>query len=274
MPGDAHGAARPTVAISVADGIARVTLTRAEARNALNLPMCHALTEAFERLDADDRVRAVLLDAEGPVFCAGADMKERVGRDEAWVRARRLAAFRAYEAIERCRKPVVALLQGPVVGSGGEIALCCDFAVASPAATFRFPEAGWGTVGATQRLQRAIGKRRAKELLFTGRAMPAEEALAAGLVARLVPQDQLEATGQAIAAAIAKAPPLAMALTKQAVDLGEEAALPTGIRIELAAIERNLAEGGWRDGLAAFARGAGKDAQDPAPPRTGRGDGA
>lgn len=237
----------------IADGIARVTLARAEARNALNLVMCHALTAAFEALDADGAVRVVVLDSEGPVFCAGADMKERVGHDEAWVRARRLAAFRAYETIERCRKPVVALLQGAVVGSGGEIAMACDFAIATPAVTFRFPEPQWGTVGATQRLQRVIGKRRAKELLFTGRAMAAEEALAAGLIARLVAADALAATGAEIAAAIAKAPALAMALTKQAVDLGEEVAQATGIRIELAAIERNLAEGDWRKGLDQFA---------------------
>lgn len=242
-----------TVRTETAGGIARVTLARPHARNALDLAMCHALTAAFEALDADDAVRVVLLGAEGPVFCAGADMKERAGRDESWVRARRLAAFRAYETIERCRKPVVALLQGPVVGSGGEIALCCDFALAAPQASWRFPEPQWGTVGATQRLQRAIGKRRAKELLYTGRAMPAEEALAAGLVARIVPADTLAGEGAAAAAAIAKAPPLAMALTKQAVDLGEEVALTTGIRIELAAIERNLAEGDWRRGLAAFA---------------------
>lgn len=241
------------VRVTAANGIARVTLARAEARNALNLAMCHALTAAFEALDADGAVRVVLLDAEGPVFCAGADMKERVGHDEAWVRARRLAAFRAYDTIERCRKPVIALLQGPVVGSGGEIALCCDFALATAAATWRFPEPQWGTVGATQRLQRAIGKRRAKDLLYTGRAMPAEEALATGLVARLVAADTLEAAGAEVAAAIAKAPPLAMALTKQAVDLGEEVALATGIRIELAVIERNLAEGDWRKGLNDFA---------------------
>lgn len=241
------------VRVTAANGVARVTLARAEARNALNLAMCHALTAAFEALDADEAVRVVLLDAEGPVFCAGADMKERVGHDEAWVRARRLAAFRAYDTIERCRKPVVALLQGSVVGSGGEIALCCDFALATAAATWRFPEPQWGTVGATQRLQRAIGKRRAKDLLYTGRAMPAEEALATGLVARLVAADTLDAAGAEVAAAIAKAPPLAMALTKQAVDLGEEVALATGIRIELAAIERNLAEGDWRKGLDAFA---------------------
>ena len=190
--------------------------------------------------------------ADGPVFCAGADMKERVGKDEAWVRSRRLASFRAYETIERCRKPVVALLNGPAVGSGGEIALCCDFAVGTEGASFRFPEPQWGTVGATQRLQRAIGKRRAKELLFTGRAMPAAEALAWDCWRGSCRTSS--AAGDELAAAIAKPPPLAMGLTKQAVDLGEEVALTTGIRIELAAIERNLAEGGWRDGLAAFAR--------------------
>ena len=85
---------------------------------------------------------------------------------------------------------MIGLLDGPAVGSGGEIALCCDFAVGTQGASFRFPEPQWGTVGATQRLQRAIGKRRAKELLFTGRAMPAAEALACGLLARIVPDPQ------------------------------------------------------------------------------------
>lgn len=242
-----------TVTTRIEGPLAYVTLTRPEARNALNLEMCAALTAAFETLDAHDTVRVILLCAQGSVFCAGADMKERTGHDEAWVRARRLAAFRAYETIERCRKPVIALLQGPVVGSGGEIAMACDFAIATPAATFRFPEPQWGTVGATQRLQRVIGKRRAKDFLYTGRAMPAEEALAAGLVTRLVTQGQLATTGAEIAAAIAKAPPLAIALTKQSIDLGEEVPLQTGIRIELAAIDRNLAEGDWRSGLTTFA---------------------
>lgn len=242
-----------TVRTTIEGPIARVTLARPESRNALNLKMCEALTAAFETLDADAAITCIILDSEGPVFCAGADMKERVGHDETWVRARRLAAFRAYEAIERCRKPVIALLQGPVIGSGGEIALSCDFALATPTATWRFPEPQWGTVGATQRLQRAIGKRRAKELLYTGRTLSAEDALAHGLVTRLVPPETLALAGQETAAAIAKAPPLAIALTKQSVDLGEEVPLTTGIRIELAAIERNLAEGDWRKGLTEFA---------------------
>ena len=111
-------------------------------------------------------------------------------------------------------------------------------------------------LGATQRLQRAIGKRRAKELLFTGRTMGVDEAYALGLVARVV--DDVAAVADEVAAGIAKAPGLAMALTKQAVDLGEEVALSTGVRIELAAIERVLAEGGWRQGVEAFGREVGR----------------
>ena len=208
--------------------------------------MCLAIRATFEALDADPTIRAVLVDAAGPVFCAGADLKERQGRDESWVRARRIAAFAAYETIERCGKPVIAVVAGPVVGSGGEIAMACDFIVASAAASFRFPEPQRGTVGATQRLQRVVGKRRAKELLYTGRTMPAAEAHAIGLVTRLV--EDAAAAATEIAAAIAAAPPLAMVLTKQAVDLGEEVALTTGVRIELAQIERLLAEGGGRLG--------------------------
>jgi enoyl-CoA hydratase len=239
-----------------------VTLNRADARNALNLPMCLALRATFEALDADAEVRIVLVDAAGPVFCAGADLKERKGKDEAWVRGRRLAAFAAYESIERCSKPVVAVVGGPAVGSGGEIAMACDFIVASRAATFRFPEPQWGTVGATQRLQRVIGKRRAKELLFTGRAMDVDEAYGLGLVARVA--DDAAAAGEEVAAAIAKAPGLAIALTKQAVDLGEEVPLTTGIRIEMAQIERVLAEGGWRQGIDKFAREVGSAKGDVA----------
>jgi len=232
--------------------IARVTLNRAEARNALNLSMCLALRATFQELDADAEIAVVLLDAAGPVFCAGADLKERKGKDEAWVRSRRLAAFAAYEMIERCCKPVVAVVAGPVVGSGGEIAMACDFILASRAATFRFPEPQWGTVGATQRLQRVIGKRRAKELLFTGRDMDVDEAYGLGLVARVA--DDVATAGKEVAAVIAKAPALALALTKQAIDLGEEVPLATGIRIEMAQIERMLAEGSWRQGIDSFAQ--------------------
>lgn len=254
----------PRLRIARDGSVACVTLDRPDKRNAIDLAACIALRETFEALAADPDLRVVLLDAAGPVFCAGADLAERAGRDAAWVLARRKAAFAAYEAIETCAVPVVALVQGAAIGSGGEIALACDFILAASDASFRFPEPQWGTVGATQRLQRAIGPRGAKELLFTGRAMPAQEALARGLVARIVPPADLPSAGRAVAAGIAKAPPRAMRLTKQAVDLGGRTDLSNGIRIELAAIARMLEGEEWRDGLARFAgRQAAGQGTDP-----------
>lgn len=242
----------PAVLTENSDGVVRVVLNRPAARNGVNEEMCHALLETFQRLDSDASVRVVLLEGRGPAFCAGADLKERLDRDEAWVRSRRLASFAAYEAIERCRKPVIAMVGGPVVGAGGEIAMSCDFIVASTAATFRWPEPYWGTVGATQRLQRVIGRHRAKELLLTNRVMTAAEAYRVGLVSRLVEPGELAETGAEIAATISKAPALAIELTKQAVDLGADTDLDRGIRIEMAAIERNLADGAWRSGVRRF----------------------
>jgi enoyl-CoA hydratase/carnithine racemase len=242
--------------------VARVVLSRPQARNALNLPMCHALAEAFREIDTDADIRAVTIEGEGPVFCAGADLKERKGHDAAWIRRRRLASFAAYSMIERCTRPVIALVQGQTVGSGGEIAMSCDFIIAASDASFRFPEAYWGTVGATQRLQRVIGVPRAKELLFTGREMPAEEAHALGMVARLAEPSRLKEEGIALALKIAEAPPLSMALTKQCIDLGARTDLESGIRIELAAIERVLADNGWKAGIDRFMQAVGTNGDD------------
>lgn len=240
------------VRLHVLDEVAQVELTRPEARNALDLRMCLELRAAFEEIDADDGIRVVLLRSAGPAFCAGADLKERTGKDASWVRRRRAASFAAYTAVERCRCPVVALLQGPVVGSGGELALTADFALGADDVVFRFPEPHWGTVGATQRLQRAIGPRRAKELLFTNRTLGGTEAVQLALVARLVPATRLLDEGLETAHLIAQAPPLALSLTKRSIDLGGETDLDRGIRIEMAAIEHNLADGGWRDGVTRF----------------------
>lgn len=231
---------------------ATLWLARPQARNALNLAMCHGLREAFEGFETDADLRVVLIRGEGPGFCAGADLKERKDKDAPWVRMRRMSAFAAYDAIQSCAKPVVALVHGPVVGSGGEIALCADFIVAASDTTFRFPEPQWGTVGATQRLQRAIGIRTAKDLLFTGRALHAGEALSLGLVSRVVEPDRLDAAGAEVARAIGAAPPLALKLTKQAMDLGSRTDLDSAVRIEMAAIDHNLAVGEWQAGIDKF----------------------
>jgi enoyl-CoA hydratase/carnithine racemase len=237
--------------------IARVTLNRPEARNAVNLDLCQALMQIFDTFQGDTETAVVVLDAAGSVFCAGADMRERQGKTESWVVARRQASFRAYAAIESCPIPVVCAVQGPVVGSGGEIAMACDFIVASDATTFVFPEPQWGTVGATQRLQRRIGVSRAKELLFTGRKMGADEAHRLGLITRLVTADQLAAEVDVIVGRIAQAPQIAMRLTKQAVDQGSRTDLASGIEVEMAAIRQLLTQSDWRAGVAKFSKEVG-----------------
>ncbi|MDQ1850462.1 enoyl-CoA hydratase/isomerase family protein [Gemmobacter fulvus] len=242
----------PLVTLRLSDRRADVILSRPAARNALNLQMCKELITAFDTIARTPEIAIVVLSAEGPVFCAGADMKEREGRDEAWVMARRRASFRAYDCIAACAVPVVCVVQGALVGSGGEIAMSCDFIIASDAASFRFPEPQWGTVGATQRLQRAIGVGRAKELLYTGRVMAADEALALGLVARLVPSTSLASEVEAVVDRILAAPALAMRLTKHCVDQGSRTDLASGIAIEMSAIERNLQQSDWRGGVARF----------------------
>ena len=232
-----------TLLVKVEDGVATLTLDRPESRNALNLALCEALRAAAQGMDAS--VRLVLVRANGPVFCAGADLKERQGMDAAQVRERRMKAFAAYAALEALPMPAIAVLEGPVVGSGCEIAAACDFIVATPAASFRVPEAIRGTVGATQRLPRILGKRLAKDLLFTGRTLTAQEAERHGLVARLVAPEKLEAVIAQIAKTVAEAPAQALRLAKRSIDRGVELDPQGALDAEIAAIEEQLAAGDW-----------------------------
>jgi enoyl-CoA hydratase len=234
-----------TVRYEAGGGIVTVTLDRPESRNALNLAMCAELRAAAERASADPEAKLVLVRARGPVFCAGADLKERQGMGEAQVRERRMQAFAAYAALEALPMPAIAVVEGPVVGSGCEIAAACDFIVATPAASFRVPEAIRGTVGATQRLPRILGKRLAKDLLFTGRTLSAEEAERHGLVARLADAAQLEAVLADIAKTIVEAPAPALRLAKRCVDRGFELDPKGALETEIAAIEEQLASGAW-----------------------------
>jgi enoyl-CoA hydratase len=234
-----------TVLYQASAGVATITLDRPESRNALNLAMCAELRAAAERAAADSEVKLVLVRAKGPVFCAGADLKERQDMDEAQVRERRMQAFAAYAALEALPMPAIAVVQGPVVGSGCEIAAACDFIVATPAASFRAPEAIRGTVGATQRLPRVLGKRLAKDLLFTGRTLTAEEAERHGLVARLVEPAKLEALLAEIAKTVTEAPAQALRLAKRCVDRGVALDPKGALETEIAAIEEQLASGAW-----------------------------
>ncbi|HEY1287430.1 MAG TPA: enoyl-CoA hydratase/isomerase family protein [Burkholderiales bacterium] len=230
-----------TVLYSVDGAVATITLNRPDARNALNDAMCEDLRRIASEVDPG--IRLVFVRGNGPVFCAGADVKERAGMSVDQVRARRLKAFAAYHALESLPMPSVAVVHGAALGSGVEIAAACDFVVATPDAAFGTPEAMRGTVGATQRLPRVLGKRLAKDLMFTGRRLTAAEAHVAGLVSRVVTAAELEHELGNIAQSIAMAPPEAIRYAKQCIDRGVELDPQGALGLELMAIEAQLASG-------------------------------
>jgi enoyl-CoA hydratase len=246
--------------VNVAGGasIARLCLDRPESRNALNLEMCRALLVAATGLAARADVACVGGEAAGPVFCAGADLKERRGMDADAIRGRRLLAFRAYDAIERLPMPVIAAVDGPCVGSGCEIAAACDFIFASERASFRYPEAQWGTVGATQRLPRIVGSGLAKELLFTGRIVEAAEALRIGLVNRVVPAADLPRVVDETVGQIVRAPNAALRQAKRVIDGAAGESRYGALAHELFAIEENLDREDWKARMAGDAGTPGK----------------
>jgi enoyl-CoA hydratase len=243
-----------TVLVLASDGVAHVILNRPESRNALNLLMCEELCAAMRRLADDASVRVAIVRAHGPVFCAGADLTERQGMSARQALARRIKAFEAYQAIESFPKPAIAVVQGACVGSGCEIAACCDFIYCSGKASFRVPEALWGTVGATQRLPRILGKRLAKEMLYTGRALSADEALEAGLVNRVLAEDRVMESALEAAHVIAKAPAGSIALAKRCIDRGVELDPKGALALEIEAIEENLAAADWKSNIAEFGK--------------------
>jgi enoyl-CoA hydratase/3-hydroxyacyl-CoA dehydrogenase len=184
---------------SIADGIATIAINRPDAMNALNESVMEQLGELF-RLSADDpAIQGIVIAGTGKAFVAGADIRFFVKNIES-KRLQRIAAFtrRGQELlleIERCSKPVVARVQGLALGGGVELALACHYIVATPRASFAFPETGIGIypgLGGTQRATRRVGKGLAKWLVLSGQMVGAEEALAIGLVDRVVPYEQLD----------------------------------------------------------------------------------
>jgi len=146
-----------TIRVEVEDHVATLTLNRPESRNALNTAMCGELIAATEVLAADESVHVVVIRGEGPVFCAGADLKERKDMSTAELTARRVKGFTAYAALERLPQAVIAVVHGAAFGSGCEIAGASDFILASTEAKFRYPEVGWGTIRRSSATRRSAG---------------------------------------------------------------------------------------------------------------------
>lgn len=234
-----------------------VTLNRPEVRNALDTRMGRDLVRFFEDVATDPGdLRCIVLTGAGDrAFCAGGDLKERSGMsDEAWARQHRVFE-RMARALVGCPVPLIGAVNGAAYGGGCEIAAACDFLYAARGARFAQTEVSLGIIpgaGGTQHLARAMGHRRALELILTGRPFSAEEALAWGLVNAVVEPADLLPTALATATAIARNAPIATRQAKQAVIRGLGMSLADGMAFEIEAYNRCVPTEDRREGVAAF----------------------
>ena len=219
-------------------GVGIITLNRPKQLNAISFQLKAEVTAAMDEIEKDDEVKAVILTGGPKAFCAGADIKERSGvtrTQREYYFSQRKTHFDFYGKIENCEKPVIAAVSGVAVGGGCEIALACDLRIASDTARFGTPEVKLGAIpagGGTQRLPRIIGITKAKELIFTGDFIDAQEAYRLGLVNKVVPVDQLMEAAMAMATRIAEHPPMAVRFAKRAINAGMQMDLVSGLDYE------------------------------------------
>lgn len=247
-----------TLRMAVEDGVATLKLHRPEAMNAITQRVKDELGAALDAVADDDSVRVLVITGAGDkAFCAGADIKERAGSEPtpAEFFFRQQATHRLFTRLEQLPKPVIAALNGVAFGGGAEIALCADLRIAAEHARFGLTEVALGVIpagGGTQRLARLVGPAKAKELLFTAARLTAAEALALGLVNRVVPAERLADEVRTLARSIADKPPLAVRFAKQAVDKGLQADLQTALDFELYAAAILFDTEDRREGMRAF----------------------
>ncbi len=236
--------------------VVTVELNRPDALNAMNTAMGEDLLRCFDALPWDKAARAVVVTGSGTkAFCVGGDLKERQGMtDEVW-RAQHVIFEAAAARVVRCPVPVIAAVEGFAMGGGCELAVLCDFIVASETAVFAVPEVTLGIfpgIGGTQLLPRILGGPLAKEMIFTGRRVPAAEARALGLVNHLVPAGQARAKALEIAATIAANGPIAVRQAKKAIHWGSETDLETGMALAIEAYNVTVTTEDRLEGVRAF----------------------
>jgi enoyl-CoA hydratase/carnithine racemase len=249
------------VRLEVEDGVGTIRIDRPK-MNALNGQVQEEIRGAATEAAGRDDVRAVVLYGGEKVFAAGADIKEMADLSYTDMVSRSGALQSAFTTVARIPKPVVAAVTGYALGGGCELALCADVRVAGEGATLGQPEVLLGIIpgaGGTQRLTRLVGPAKAKDLIFTGRFVSAEEALRIGLVDRVVPDDRVYAEARAWAGRFAGAASFALRAAKECVDRGLEVDLETGLELERVQFAALFATEDRTTGMRSFmAEGPGK----------------
>jgi enoyl-CoA hydratase len=243
-----------TVLVERRGAVTLVTLNRPQALNALNSEVLKELTQVFEGYDADESQRCLVLTGSGEkAFAAGADIKEMQPQGFAGMYSSDF--FAGWEKVTATRKPWIAAVAGYALGGGCEVAMMADFIIAADTAKFGQPEIKLGVtpgMGGSQRLTWAVGKAKAMEMCLTGRMMDASEAERSGLVAKVVPADQLLDEALKTAEAIASMPPLAAIAVKEMVNAAFEIPLSQGIRFERRLFHGLFGTEDQKEGMAAF----------------------
>lgn len=242
-----------TILTDVRGRVGIITLNRPEALNALNATLIAELVAAASAFDADPGIGAIVITGSERSFAAGADIKQMA--ELSYMDAYLADLFSAVDDLSSIRTPLIAAVAGFALGGGCELAMLCDVIIAADTATFGQPEIKLGVIpglGGSQRLIRAVGKALAMDLVLTGRTIGAAEALAAGLVARVVPADRLldEAIGAATTIA-GMSLPVAM-LAKEAVNQAAETTLSSGLRFERRLFHSLFATNDQKEGMRAF----------------------
>ena len=243
-----------TIIVDIADDVATITLNRPDALNALNSELLGELAQAVDEADASDKVRCIILTGSEKAFAAGADITEMA--EKSFVEMYTQAFFKPEtDRFNNCRKPIVAAVSGYALGGGCELAMMCDFIIASETAKFGQPEINLGVIagiGGTQRLTRYVGKSKSMDMHLTGRFMDAEEALSSGLVSRVVPAKKLMEEARSAAEKIAEKSLLASMAAKDAVNRAYETTLAEGLNYERRLFQSLFATEDQKEGMAAF----------------------
>lgn len=233
-----------------------VTINRPEVLNALDARAHRMLRDALRRAEEDVEVRAAVITGAGDkAFCAGADVREFLEASPYEVRRHVEESRRTIEAIVKLGKPVIAAVNGLALGTGCEIVLACDLAIAVEEARFGQPEVRLGMMpglGATQRLPLLVGLKRAKELLMTGRVITAHEAERLGVVNRVVPRDRLVEEVDRLVEELSRLSPSMLRMIKDSVNRPLEALLHAGLSIELECFAESFSLKAPREGIRAF----------------------